>query len=90
MEPRKIEKLLVLSLKELDRRWKRDPYNLELSLALTIKQFMKDFEIKTPSQGVKDFFVFKRHQNSQLGMKQTNFIKQYIQVMRPGVIFAKA
>jgi hypothetical protein len=66
----RLRHLLTTSFEDLERMWGQQPDSEELSLALTVKDFMRDFGIADAHEGLSHFLSFKERQSQSLGHVQ--------------------
>lgn len=63
----RLRHLLTTCFEDLERLWQEHPGSQELSMALTVKDFMGDFGIEDPHEGLRHFLAFKERQSRSLG-----------------------
>ena len=63
----RLRQLLETSFESLERRWAEDPTSEELGLALTVKEFMRDYGVQDADEGLRLFRAFKESQSESLG-----------------------
>ena len=59
--------ILTTSADDLEQQWERHPESEELGLALTVKDFMRDYGIEDAREGVRSFLAFKERQSQSIG-----------------------
>jgi len=67
MTMKAILRLLGESRERLEGDWRQDPTSGELAMALTVRDFMNDYGIQDPDDGLKQYIAFKCSQSQSLG-----------------------